>query len=764
MRLKRKLRKGFTLVELVVVIAVIAILAAVSVGAYFGVTDSANASAAEQYKKQIKDLWIMYSVSQEYVEGNSDETIIQNAEYFCMTYAKDNGPQNVIVNYRLIDINPSFSVSGLKDSTYTTTGVMFFIDSNYDTYFVTNGARIVIESDLIKSEDSFKNSMTEESTSFMSQEDRDTFKTLGFGAFELSNVGSEEEPVLGYKYFIVNVDGDLPYNNIEVPVNRSLASVKEQYKPNDVGYNPSGSNIKYFGKTYEITENGVEVDTTIPFTHDHQTPVLIEGNKYSVGTINLTYTKLLNETYVNLYNFPICDYVNGKATYYKNFVDFKTNPNFANSEDTATHYIFVGNTSLNVDLTLPSNYNLIVEYSVNATSAEATATNVASMQSFINLSYDTNNIENTLADGRYTTAPSTSTVLTSKIEVNDWKFTIKKNVQLCVNGLLLNEAYSLVANSNNSTMTQKACHIYLEEGSKIIIEKNAKLRSLGLIDGSGSIIVKNGGTIIETFKVTSFLGGTITGACVSQKYFPFMDYKIDNLRVSTKIEYGAFYKSLAYLFMANQYSKAIVPLVGSDSLFILDDSDSHITKSYDLNSDRTNLNIEGKVIDGNFKLTIYNYLGPIPLPIKLDSCELNFPISNMNIFINNGSKLSLKASSGRYYSHYEVMPSSSLTNYGHIEVGDNNKLVIANIQNFDGSAFGNPVAKKVMEKYNMLKDNDLFINNGAYNKNIFSYESLTGYSHNSSNSYSLKFLSDNYGSGSRSYVSLICNELIPSNN
>ena len=64
----------------------------------------------------------------------------------------------------------------------------------------------------------------------------------------------------------------------------------------------------------------------------------------------------------------------------------------------------------------------------------------------------------------------------------------------------------------------------------------------------------------------------------------------------------------------------------------------------------------------------------------------------------------------------------------------------------------------------MLKDNDLFINNGTYNKNIFSYEPLTGYSHNSSNSYSLKFLSDNYGSGERSYVSLICNELIPSNN
>jgi prepilin-type N-terminal cleavage/methylation domain-containing protein len=51
MKMNKKLKKGFTLVELVVVIAVIAILAAVSVGAYFGVTDSANQSRCDQEAK-----------------------------------------------------------------------------------------------------------------------------------------------------------------------------------------------------------------------------------------------------------------------------------------------------------------------------------------------------------------------------------------------------------------------------------------------------------------------------------------------------------------------------------------------------------------------------------------------------------------------------------------------------------------------------------------------------------------------------------------
>lgn len=53
MKLVKKAKRGFTLVELVVVIAVIAILAAVSVGAYFGVTESANNSRLEQETKQI---------------------------------------------------------------------------------------------------------------------------------------------------------------------------------------------------------------------------------------------------------------------------------------------------------------------------------------------------------------------------------------------------------------------------------------------------------------------------------------------------------------------------------------------------------------------------------------------------------------------------------------------------------------------------------------------------------------------------------------
>ena len=62
MQIKKKIKKGFTLVELVVVIAVIAILAAVSIGAYFGITDSANRSADEQAVTQMNTMLETYEI------------------------------------------------------------------------------------------------------------------------------------------------------------------------------------------------------------------------------------------------------------------------------------------------------------------------------------------------------------------------------------------------------------------------------------------------------------------------------------------------------------------------------------------------------------------------------------------------------------------------------------------------------------------------------------------------------------------------------
>lgn len=55
-KFSKKLKKGFTLVELVVVIAIIAILSAASVATYFGVTTSARKTTGKAEAQQVMDV------------------------------------------------------------------------------------------------------------------------------------------------------------------------------------------------------------------------------------------------------------------------------------------------------------------------------------------------------------------------------------------------------------------------------------------------------------------------------------------------------------------------------------------------------------------------------------------------------------------------------------------------------------------------------------------------------------------------------------
>ena len=83
MKNTKKIRKGFTLVELIVVIAIIAILAAVSVAGYYGFIASANQSAADQEAAQVKNV-IRAAATQGVKEGTSkigDNTLIVTTSY-----------------------------------------------------------------------------------------------------------------------------------------------------------------------------------------------------------------------------------------------------------------------------------------------------------------------------------------------------------------------------------------------------------------------------------------------------------------------------------------------------------------------------------------------------------------------------------------------------------------------------------------------------------------------------------------------------------
>ena len=70
--MKRNNKKGFTIVELVIVIAVIAILSAVLIPTFGGIVDKAQASKAQQ---EVKNIHTLYIADIDYAHGETAETI-----------------------------------------------------------------------------------------------------------------------------------------------------------------------------------------------------------------------------------------------------------------------------------------------------------------------------------------------------------------------------------------------------------------------------------------------------------------------------------------------------------------------------------------------------------------------------------------------------------------------------------------------------------------------------------------------------------------
>ena len=129
MKIFKKMKKGFTLVELVVVIAVIAILAAVSVGAYFGVTESANRSKLEQEGKQVQTAIQTISLAgNEHSSLTSNGLVITNPGEFELALEESLGKEVALTDVQNTKDNTNPTIyftdvaiqSTLGDKTYKT--------------------------------------------------------------------------------------------------------------------------------------------------------------------------------------------------------------------------------------------------------------------------------------------------------------------------------------------------------------------------------------------------------------------------------------------------------------------------------------------------------------------------------------------------------------------------------------------------------------------------------------------------------------------
>ena len=164
--------------------------------------------------------------------------------------------------------------------------------------------------------------------------------------------------------------------------------------------------------------------------------------------------------------------------------------------------------------------------------------------------------------------------------------------------------------------------------SSIIINDKANLYAWGYITGSGSVTIKDGGTVYEDLQIRDWRGGNATGFNMlnnEQKVFPISQYYVQNIEAPLILEAGAVEKvsSTVNVAIIGAQTASATFIGESEGLFRL--TDGTITKDYDEETDRLVFDVSGTVGMGRFVLTMSG--------MTLDTSQYVLPL-NSNITIN----------------------------------------------------------------------------------------------------------------------------------
>lgn len=781
-----KKKKGFTLVELVVVIAVIAILAGVSVAAYFGVTDSANRSAVEQTITDIKNLYTMY-----YLKSDSDGDLKDKIDSF-VEFTYENGIQKNSLNYRLNNNNKE------SKSIDDETGIITFIYTDFNTgyagLFNVSYENTILNNSIDENINVFKN--FDEASSSIGYSDY--YKNLN-NFWELYLNEDNESIITNRVDILFNISGisfvleqrelkNLNWNEI----NQYLPKTEYFVLDNKINANDSpSSDGKYYyeGNGFKLVdESGNDIslyqDYLIEGGEDKKINIKSEmGEAPNINNEEIVASiKQYSDIVIKRYNDNITpDEIDvdksGKPTIYY-FDNIENAINFAGEYETDTEIRLYkpassgicGNTpeeditdetegypilektfqyhEIDVLKTTTINSNVTLKTGVNLNLKVGPVDGSDSVQSFDNLynvftdksKIDGQNYKNVVSEATLDTKPQIELKIGFGVTFNVFGYlNIGANLASLSNTVFANGSSYKVIPMGGLLDSEKTPfnQIYLEENSKLILNDNAELKIYGRACGEGKIICLDNSLIYEAGSIRDHKGGTNLMNCYFENVFPFVCYELNHNFVETIFSEGTTYTVFFPLRDGDgeiyDFTIDFISPLSNQNKSIFSILEGYLIRKTE--EKITNFTLYGKMTDNEFEMRIDIFGG-----FNFNVSNFEFPLSNLHITLYSDSVLTLN------HLFLKILPTSS------IDVMENsifnvNKGIVSfekfeyygylngNFGNFYKNEFNDLIGKglNIYGTLNVGEDVSKFAgkievhNTGEIlfknnNKNIFSYE------------------------------------------
>lgn len=668
MKAKNKLKKAFTLIELVVVIAVIAILAGVSVAAYFGVTESAKKSNVESLTKQVKDLYTLYRVEKPYV-NDSYNSLLDYGREFIDEYLPIQGIDKNYVNFTYLNKVDSNGLNKTNDlvSLFTDDNqtnnnsddnnkdLIFFITDKYTSYFIVDGESTSLlyntyEDNTIYSniDESVENLSTDSSINSLYSNLDETLKNNLIFGYDENNEYQPKVIYVEYKDTIYSL-----YNG------QSLKEVtKDEALNSSVNVSDDNDNISINTPSFML--NGVKYDgnqsvNVLPNEADKEHPIPIEIEIPNEGKeqnlVNFEY--LLQNVYFNDDHTDINFYCNFEEI--KSILELKQN-------ETKEIDLFVGKgAKFNGTYTLNKNVTLRVLGDVDKLET-------SEGKGYKSLPAESNNNSNlTIKSG------STLTILGSVY--------VGSNFSATGTG-----SPSTFRNIGTITIENDATLNFAGENS----DDDVEFINYGKVVGKGLLNINSRGYFRQTLLIYDWLGGAVASGYANSDIFPFNKYRLNGVDCRLRVNAGAQQDFDAFLTVGGAFLTLRMPYVygtsytikkndppseGFDSTlgglvdilaklkanglfnlssgyieYTFEEPDPSLNELYPSTNygKRTIMNINGEMADSKIEDVGGKFMG-FGIELKFSS---GFPIYNMGIVANKGSTISLNNNA------YKILPGS----------------------------------------------------------------------------------------------------------